>query len=170
MIEYNEGQITSFTEGLARVSRDGKWGFINTKGEEVVPCIWDAAGPFVNGIARVISGDQYGYINKLGEFTVPLDLKDGDLTPIMDPQTQLWGYADGNGKIVIPCEWEDAYDFSEGLARIYKNGVYGFIDYSGTLVIPRRFIFADDFKNGVASIRDCVCTNCTHVTKDGELI
>lgn len=170
VIKFNEGQITSFTEGLARVCRDGKWGYIDTKGEIVVPCIWDTAGPFVNGIARVIVGNQYGYINKFGEFTVPLDLKDDELTPIMDPQTHLWGYADCNGKIVIPCKWEDAYDFSEGLARIYKNGVYGFIDYSGTLVIPRRFISAGDFKDGVAPIQDCIRTNCTHITKDGELI
>jgi hypothetical protein len=101
---------------------------------------------------------------------VPLDLKDDELTPIKDPQTGLWGYADGNGKIVIPCEWEDAYEFSEGLARIYKNGGYGFIDRSGTVVIPRRFLFAGDFKDGVAQIQDYVRSNYTHVTKDGELI
>lgn len=170
VIEYNEGEITGFTEGLARVSLDGKWGYINTEGELVVPCIWDTAGPFVNGIARVIAGDQYGYIDKLGKFIVPLDLKDDELTPIKDPQTGLWGYADGNGKIVIPCEWEDAYEFSEGLARIYKNGGYGFIDRSGTVVIPRRFLFAGDFKDGVAQIQDYVRSNYTHVTKDGELI
>jgi hypothetical protein len=30
-----------FSEGLARVQRNGKWGYINKTGAEVVPCKYD---------------------------------------------------------------------------------------------------------------------------------
>ena len=32
-----------------------------------------------------------------------------------------WGYLDVNGKIVIPFEYSDAGNFSEGLAAVYKK-------------------------------------------------
>ncbi|MBR4297047.1 MAG: WG repeat-containing protein, partial [Bacteroidaceae bacterium] len=35
--------VSKFSEGLARVKQNGKYGYINTKGEVVVPCIYDTA-------------------------------------------------------------------------------------------------------------------------------
>lgn len=40
-------------DGLMRVSRDGKMGFANDRGEIVIPCIYDHAEGFENGKARV---------------------------------------------------------------------------------------------------------------------
>ena len=44
-----------FSEGLAAVSKDNKWGYINTKGEEVIPTKIDAfcVGRFSEGLAFV---------------------------------------------------------------------------------------------------------------------
>ena len=33
-----------FREGLAAVRQDGKWGFIDRRGEVTVPCNWEEAG------------------------------------------------------------------------------------------------------------------------------
>jgi|GEM_PF-3431720 len=65
---------------LKQVSMGGKWGFINDKGEEVVPCIYDDSGPFNNGLAEIYIGGTWadyifpekypnvrkGYINRFG--------------------------------------------------------------------------------------------------------
>lgn len=170
VFSYVVQEIYPFSEGFACVrDNSGKSGYINKDGQLVIPCRWDKASAFSNGLATVIDGDQYGYIDRNGEYQIPLGLNDRDLTPIIDPQTHLWGYADSKGRIVIPCTWEEARCFSEGLACVEKNGVYGFIDYSGTLVIPRRFIFAGDFYNGCAEITDCVRMDCSYVDKDGNL-
>jgi len=32
------------------------------------------------------------------------------------------------GKLIIPATYEDAFDFSEGLAAVQVDGAYGFID------------------------------------------
>ena len=44
-----------FSEGLAAVSKDNKWGYINTKGQEVIPTQIDAfcVGRFSEGLAFV---------------------------------------------------------------------------------------------------------------------
>ena len=38
--------VTPFTGGLACVKKEGKWGFINPKGEVVIPCIYDGVNSF----------------------------------------------------------------------------------------------------------------------------
>ena len=45
--------IGDFSEGLARVCREGKYGFVDKTGREVVSCQYDDAGDFSEGLARV---------------------------------------------------------------------------------------------------------------------
>jgi WG containing repeat len=63
-----------------------------------------------------------------------------------------YGYIERNGNIVIPARFEQARDFSEGLASVKIGDKYGCIDASGKIVIPPRFDFIDEFKNGLARI------------------
>jgi len=45
-----------------------------------------------------------------------------------------WGYINQIGEIVIPTHFSWADEFSEGLARVLKKGLYGFINKSGEFV------------------------------------
>ena len=49
-------------------------------------------------------------------------------------QNGLWGFCDESGSIVIPCEWEDARIFRDGVAMVKRDGCWGLIDTSGNLV------------------------------------
>ena len=52
--------IAPFKDGLARVANiNGKWGYLNTKGDEVIPCIYDSAEEFSEGVGCV--EDKIGY-------------------------------------------------------------------------------------------------------------
>jgi len=57
-------EVYEFSEGFARVVKDLSSSFINAKGEEVIPCIYDHAEPFVKGIALVTQDNNWGYIDK----------------------------------------------------------------------------------------------------------
>lgn len=57
------------------------------------------------------------------------------------------------GKIVIQPKFEDASEFSEGLAYVRVNGKYGFIDTAGNMVIEPQFDDAFSFSEGLASVR-----------------
>lgn len=79
-------QIDAFSGGLAAVRRDGKWGYINLNGEEVIPCQFSdefPPGQFSEGLACVVDdrsdedkklwNKRVGFINKKGEFVITGD-------------------------------------------------------------------------------------------------
>lgn len=61
------------------------------------------------------------------------------------------GYIDRTGKVAIKPIYEDAEDFSEGLAPVKIDAKWGFIDESGQMVIEPRFdwIYWAGFSEGI---------------------
>ena len=83
----------------------------------------------------------------------PKELENIKLKPLK--KDGKYGFADEAGNIVIPCKWEDAYSFSQGLALIEDdNGKRGFIDKTGTVVIPCKWKDAYSFSEGLARVED----------------
>jgi hypothetical protein len=62
--------VKRFSEGLAGVRRNGKWGFIDTQGELVAPCIYDNVAFFSDGLALVKQNGKWGAVNTLGRMVV----------------------------------------------------------------------------------------------------
>src|SRR5712692_4467775 len=64
------------------------------------------------------------------------------------------GYIDARGTVRIRPQFDDAGEFSEGLAAVAINGKYGYINTSGQMVIEPRFDRADAFSSGLARIME----------------
>src|SRR5262245_15115052 len=60
-----------------------------------------------------------------------------------------WGYIDGDGKVVIPTQFDGASAFHEGVARVFVNGRTVFINTSGRIIIRPRFDIVGDFSEGL---------------------
>ena len=118
ILNYDSARI--FHEGLASVCRDGKWGFIDTSGKEVVPCKYDCVDDFHEGMARVNVGGCWHYDEANGE-----DYMSGGKI----------GFIDKTGREVIPCQFFYADNFHDGLAQIEERkegkSCFFFIDKSG---------------------------------------
>lgn len=54
-------------------------------------------------------------------------------------ENSKWGYADKEGRVVIPCRYDIAYDFRTDYAIVANNGYFGLIDRSGSVVIPLEY-------------------------------
>lgn len=67
--DYEE--IGTFAAGLAAAKKNGLWGFINEKMEEVIPFAYEAASIFSQGLAPVKKNGQWGYINVRNEEIIP---------------------------------------------------------------------------------------------------
>lgn len=83
-IEIGNGlnmENTLSSEGFFLVSRnnDGKkqFGFINQKGDEIIPCRFDSASNYCNDFARVIINGKKGVIDKNGNLYYSEDLIKG---------------------------------------------------------------------------------------------
>ena len=102
--------------------------------------------------ARLIdkSGRLYGTFQAF--FAGAMGFKDGLI--VVCPTAELkYGYMNKDGTLLIPAIYEDAHEFSEGLASVKLGGKWGFIDRTGKVVVPMQFEDAGVFKNGLASVR-----------------
>lgn len=59
---------------------------------------------------------------------------------------------DFSGKLLSKAEYDDVYDFCEGLATVEKNGKYGFVDKTGCEVILCKYEDASSFYDGLCRI------------------
>ncbi|MEO1654173.1 MAG: WG repeat-containing protein, partial [Bacteroidota bacterium] len=71
--DYQE--INEFQEGLARVRKNGKFGYINQQGQLTIPLSFSQAADFYKGTARVIQDGQVRTINQKGKFVKPSPAK-----------------------------------------------------------------------------------------------
>ena len=64
------------------------------------------------------------------------------------------GFADlETREIIIPCKYDHAREFSEGLSCVCLNGKWGFIDKVGREVVPYRYDDAYPFTEGMAIVK-----------------
>ena len=61
----------TFSDGLACVKLNNKYGFINTTGDLVIPYNYDKAYSFADGMAAVSVNGKWGFINRSGSMTIP---------------------------------------------------------------------------------------------------
>lgn len=149
--KYREAR--PYYEGLALV-RDRGFGFIDKKGEIVIPIQYDIAYSFSNGLALVNKDRKYGFIDKFGQTVIPLKYRFAQsfsegLAPVT--MKNKYGYIDKTGKEVIPFIYDAAYGFSEGLAVVRKGKRWGYINKSGKIVIPLKYAHIPySFSEGLA--------------------
>lgn len=136
---YWTSQSFDAQSGLGIVSTRStyNYGAVNIEGELVYPCeygkMWQAGEgliglastegvAFGDGEGNLITGFDYGY------YTDPKGFREGytfhsGLARVQDQETFLWGYVNTAGELVIPCQYDWCYDFSDGLALvIVENG------------------------------------------------
>jgi hypothetical protein len=132
-------------DGLAPTGLNGKWGYINTKGQVAIPFTFDGAEDFHEGLASVSVKGNYGYIDEKGNFIIKPAYKcsymfSEGLAAVQDKNGK-WGYINKSGKVIIKPVYDEANNFSEGLAYVKAGGTQKFIDKNGNtaFVIPASF-------------------------------
>jgi len=129
--------------GLAKVSRGGKWGYVNLKGEEIIPLHFDEVGDFDYGLAPVKLNNKWGYFNAQGQIAVPIgfDAVSGIWREGLSA-VQLqgkWGYVNPNGETVIKPGFDRATEFRNGFAKVETNRRWGLINTTGEIILAPTF-------------------------------
>lgn len=81
------------------------------------------------------------------------------------------GFINTDGKLITPVQWEDASNFSEGMALVADpdSGNYGFINKDGNVVIPFIFETAHPFKDGKAEVMGRNF-NSFYIDRNGDIL
>jgi hypothetical protein len=171
-----------FSEGLALVEMNGRYGYVDETGKVVIPFIYEEAYHyffrkmdqmrFHRGLARVKSAynGKIGCIDKTGRLVVPF-ISDDKIDYSVDDDWMITYWRDDDndfgqkewhpelynirGNKIVPEGWKIISDFAEGLAAV-RDTEYnaGYIDKTGKVVIPLTFWGARGFIDGLAAVSE----------------
>lgn len=141
-----------FHNGLAKVQINGKWGYINRKGQLITP-LFDQITDFKDGLAIAKNNGKYALVNRQGKVISKWYDK---IYPFHDGLARVkigdkYTFITQEGK-QLPQLFDDAGDFTGGLARVKLNGKWGFIDTKGKLVVKPQYDWVTDFVGGMAKV------------------
>lgn len=156
IIEGRYERAWNFSEGLAAVCVDNKIGFVNTAGEEVIPCQYPTSEhainrlgyAFHNGYATITnSKNECGLINMQGELVVDT-IYDCIWSPSecgvrIFQHNGKYGVMDLQGNILVPLQYDNIWCEGERLFAT-KNGIMAQIDNTGKVLLP--FCSSYDFE------------------------
>lgn len=166
------GYVYPFAGGAAKIDVKGLFGFIDRTGEFIIPARLLDASDFNEDRARVVMEGPCVYFPEGGcGFAnpvypgLPRHARPARGTKV--PACKFT-YIDKSGSLITEQRFDNARDFSEGLAPVQIGQLWGFVNRDGTLAISPRFEDAYPFHSGRARIR--VGEKYGYVGKSGETV
>ena len=138
---------------------EGKYGFINQRGEMVVSLQYDYAESFSDGRALVQkNASQYGFIDAHGKEIIPTMFSRAysySENHAFVQSDNKWGVVDLHGNLVVPFLYDTDHMntktvFHNGIAIVCKDGKYGAIATNGGAVVPCIYALILAFVDGRA--------------------
>jgi hypothetical protein len=135
-------EAAPFSQGLARVlvieDAEERLAFIDHNGRFVIPPSFNTDGDFARnstdfseGRASLTEGlsptvtksEKFIYIDKRGQTVLSTNFSyagplRGGIALVYEARANKWGFIDSTGTLVIPLQYDLAYDFSDGLACV----------------------------------------------------
>ncbi len=146
---------------LIIVTKNNKYGLVNSNGSEIVPPKYDFLSYFNNDMARFKLNNQWGYIDKSGKEIIPPTFDDaedfnGELSVVK--QNGLTGVVNKQNKIVLPTKYSSVTINDNIIRACNFSGDYihcTFFDKLGKelLSLNGDYIYIRDFNEGIASVQ-----------------
>ena len=141
-------QLTALGNDLVLVKRNNQSGLFHIKGVELLEPIYDEVYPFKEDLARV-KKDSLASGEKVTK------TKTQEITTTYSRKSPRYGFVNYEGKTVIPMEYTNASDFSNGVAIVNKvlrqDGV---IDNKGNIVVPLEYFSIGFIGTNHLKVRD----------------
>lgn len=153
---YGLGRMSENGLVSAKLTSKDKWGYVNAKGENKIPAMYDYAGTFEGGVAVVGIGSKCGAINTKGDYVIqPMydDLEAIGHGMIAFVQNDKIGLMNAGGKVVVQPIYEGlGYLVDNDLIPAYRNDKCGFINKSGDEKIAFVYDACSSFYEGYAVV------------------
>jgi hypothetical protein len=141
-------EVAYFSEGLAAVKKDNRWGFIDTLGKIKIGFQFTQTESFAQGICKVkVRGSQtedwYGIIRKDGTFLLPLEYEEIYIheQAIAFSSHGKYGFMNRQTGEMIHLSSGKLISFQNDLGLCLVNGKYGFVDWKGCTIVEPTYDF-----------------------------
>ena len=134
-----------FPRGLRRIYLKGYYGFVNQRGQAVVPLQYKKLEHLTEDFYSFLLNDKEGILNPYTQkILVPNDKYDEILgfknNFFYVISKGKYGLIDREGKVVIePMLYDTIFDFKGQIALVRSGDKYGVINRSGYLVVPAEY-------------------------------
>ena len=149
---------------LIRHKVNGKWGFINRKGEVIIEYQYSSSKDFNEGLAPIKINSKWGFIDSSNNLVISPQYDDVDLFYNGLAAIKIngkWGFIDKNGILILPAIYACVDHFSEELCAVntfdFHDGNYicdflnEVINAKGETIFKGQFHHFEEYKNGIAS-------------------
>ncbi|MBO5720292.1 MAG: WG repeat-containing protein, partial [Bacteroidales bacterium] len=121
----------------------GRWGYVNSNGEEVVSCMYAEVGKPDSELRTPVKLNvKWGCVDSYGMDIAPakFDTIGNFVNNLAIAKfTGKWGYIDVTGETRIGFKYNEVSDFCDGLAKVKYGNRYGYIDENGNEIIPIEY-------------------------------
>jgi hypothetical protein len=166
-------EIHNYKNGLAAVRKNGKYGFINKKGELIINNDFDAVGKYNENCIAVGKYEElpdtnylrWYFIDKTGKKTIEkifTDVHDFSEEYAAVSTNGKWGWIDKKGKFIFGNDFQECKSFSEGFAAFKKGNFWGLINKKGKVIVQPNYY-------DVGDVHEHVVTFSTGVKNAGYL-
>ena len=133
-------------KSMLAIKKDGKYGFIDSKGKIIIQPKYDFVGKFKCGLALCGNNIKVGYINKKEDIIIPFVYDEGydfiDGIAIVDSANFL-GIIDIHNKKILPFRYERIIRFLDNILIVKEDNYFKILDNNGKKLLDLKF---DDIK------------------------
>lgn len=132
--------VSEFKQGIAIVTKNGKFGAIMVGNKEIVKPIYKELTEFENGYAKA-------------KFPIAIDGYSEDLERVINMSGQI-AVKQGDKDVFLPDEFEWGSDYYGDICIVIKNGYYGVINTEFEIIHDCVYSSFVNFINGYALLRN----------------
>lgn len=156
VIPFTYEYLGNYRDGLFNYRENSRYGFIDIKNNVVIPATYRTSSDFSDGLAPAHDeAGNYGFIDKSGQWKIAPkyamtdNFFDGYAkvysvkrnnsrsgTPVF---ADTVGIINGEGKLIIPMQYNYISHKQHGLFRVDKGSQSGLVDSTGRIVFPLEY-------------------------------
>jgi gliding motility-associated-like protein len=134
---YTWDETEPFSNGFARVVKDGNWGFVDLAGNPLLTGHFESVRNFSKQLAAVKRKGYWGFIDEKGKTAIPFvydivfDFTE-NVTAVY--KNRKWHLINRQGTVLKTLDIDIFYGFKNGLARVNRQGRSGELNTRGDIV------------------------------------
>lgn len=149
ILPFEYDKIGEFGDSLALIAKNGKYGYVNVKGEIVIPLKYEFQtealvwGKFENGTVKFMKKGKYGILDVKGNEVFAALFEDvgkySKTELIAVKKRGKWGYSDQALHLALTYKYELSKTFENGRGKVKTEDGWQLIDSKGKFLLDSAY-------------------------------